>query len=190
MPEPAQMRVAPHKTRYERVQITSVSGRTLLRLKSWLPEYTTRGKPVALAGQELPSRVGATLSGAMHALCVGPGEWLITLHEHQASSLREHIEPDLSKQGLVLVDLTDGLAVLQAQGSAVREVLCKGCGLDFHPRSFLAGRCARTRFAQIPVVIECLDEPPRFDFYVARSYLRYLHSWFTDATAEFDDGAI
>jgi sarcosine oxidase subunit gamma len=72
------------------------------------------------------------------------------------------------------------------RGSAARELLSKGCGLDLHPESFPAGHCARARFAQIPVVIECLEEPPRFEMTVARSYLQYLQSWLEDAAVEFE----
>lgn len=184
MREVAQRRPAPNRT--EAVEIT-VHGRTSLRLTSWLPEYTNAAKPVVLAGRELPLQVGATLPGPMRVLCIGPGEWLIVSHKYSASSLRERIEPDLQKYGLVLADLTDGLAGLDVRGSAVREVLSKGCGLDLHPRTFPAERCARTRFAQIPLIIECLDHPHRFELHVARSYFQYLHAWLTDATAEFGD---
>jgi sarcosine oxidase subunit gamma len=177
--------VTPVSSGIEFVQINPVSGRTWLRLKSWLPQYTTGGKPVALAGYELPSQVGATLSGAMHVLCVGPGEWLIASHGHTASALRERIEHDLQGNGLALVDLTDGLATLAVSGSLARELLSKGCGLDFHPRSFPPGQCARTRFAQIAVVIECLDAPARIELIVARSHVRYLRSWLADAAIEF-----
>lgn len=187
MPERAQARSAPNKT--APLQITPVSGRTSLLLKSWLPEYTNGGRPVILAGHELPSQVGGILSGPIRALCIGPGEWVIAWHEYPASGLRQHIEPDLSRLGLVLVGLTDGLVVFEVRGPAARDVLSKGCGLDFHPRVFPAGRCARTRFAQIPVLIECLEQPSRFELYVARSYSGYLHAWLTDATVEFEQAA-
>lgn len=183
MPERAQTRAMPDETAV--IQITAVTGRTLLRLRSWLPEYMNGGRLVVLAGQELPSQVGATLGGPMRALCLAPGEWLIASDEHPPSSLREQIESDLPKDALALVDLSDGLAGLEVRGRAVRDVLSKGCGLDLHPRSFPGGRCARTRFAQIALVIECLNEPPRFELYVARSYFRYLHSWLADAAREF-----
>jgi len=185
MRERTQMRNLPNGTAV--VQITTVGGRAFLRLKSWLPADITANRPVLLAGRELPSQVGATLPGPVHVLCVGPGEWLIVSHEHPVSSLRECIEPDRRKRYLVLVDLTDGFAGLDVQGSAAREIMSKGCGLDFHPRSFPAGRCARTRFAQIPVVIDCLDQPCRFELYVARSYVDYLRSWLTDAAVEFEN---
>lgn len=180
MHEPAQM---PDKT--AAVRITAVDNISSLRLTSWLPEYTAGGKSVTLAGRELPSQVGGVLRGPMRFLCVGPAEWLIVSHQHHAMIVRHEIEPDLPKHGFALVDLTDGLAKLEIRGSAAREVLSKGCGLDFHPRTFPPGRCARTRFAQIPLVIDCLDEEPLFELYVARSSFQYLHSWLIDAAAEF-----
>ena len=98
-----------------------------------------------------------------------------------ASSLRRWLEADLSGRGVALVDVTDALVSFEIHGPATRDVLSKGCGLDFHPRSFLPGQCARTRFAQIPVLIECIDESSRFELSVAQSYSAYLHSWLKDA---------
>jgi sarcosine oxidase, subunit gamma len=167
------------------VEIIPIAGRTVLRLKSWLPEHRTGSKPVVLAGQALPTQVGRALSGTAHVLSIGPAEWLLILHDDPASMLRELIQSDLSVQGLVAVDLSEGLVGLAVQGGAARDVLSKGCGLDFHPRAFPAGRCARTRFAQIPLVVECLDDLPRFELYAARSYLHYLSEWLTDAAVEF-----
>ena len=185
MPEGTQMRSMPNNTSV--VQIAAMTFRTSLRLKSWLPEVTNGEKPVVLAGRQLPLQVGATLPGPPRVLCVGPGEWLVVSYPRQALELREDIDPDLSRQGVVLVDLTHGLAGLDVRGSAAREVLSKGSGLDFHPRSFPVDRCARTRLAQIPVVIDCLDAPPRFELYVARSYFKYLQSWVFDAACEFEN---
>jgi sarcosine oxidase subunit gamma len=171
------------------VQITPLGRRTVLRVKSWLREHTAGDKPVVLAGQALSSQVGATQSGPARVLSIAPGEWLIVSHEHPALSLRGRIEHDLLEQGLVLVDLTGGLAAVEVRGSATRELLSKGCGIDFHPRSFPAGRCVRTRFAQIPMVIECLDEPVRFELTASQSYFHYLHAWLIDAAVEFGDSS-
>src|SRR5262249_20320998 len=143
------------------------------------------GQAVALGGQTLPAQTGMTSPGSMRILCIAPGEWLIVSDDYTASSLRARLESDLPKHGLALVDVTDALASLEIRGSAARDVIAKGCGIDFHPRSLPTGRCVRTRFAQIAVVIDCIDDSPRFELSVARSYLDYLHSWLTDATAEF-----
>jgi sarcosine oxidase subunit gamma len=166
------------------IQITTLTGRTVLRVKCWLAGSVTGGKPVALAGQVLPSRAGETASESGHVLCVGPGDWLI-VSEQPASCVRERVESDVAEQGLAIVELNDGLVSLEIRGPAAREVLSKACGLDLHPSRFPAGRCARTRFAQVPVVIECRDGPPRFELIVARSYCSYLHAWLSDAATEF-----
>jgi sarcosine oxidase subunit gamma len=82
------------------------------------------------------------------------------------------------------VNLSDALSILRMQGRVAREVLSKGCGLDLHPHTFPAGRCARTRFAGLAVTLDCV-QPERFELYVARSYSSYLHAWLLDAGAEF-----
>lgn len=184
MPREA-IEVVPASNRAEAIRIAAIHGRAVLWLKSWLPEHIYSGKPLVLAGLELPSQVGTALSGPVHALCLGPGEWLTISHERTASNLREHFASDLTKYGLAVVDLSDGLAVLEVSGSFAYDTLSKGCGLDLHPCSLADGQCARTCLAQIPVVLEYIREPPRFELYVARSYLEYLRSWLTDAAAEF-----
>ena len=165
-------------------QIRPMTGRTVLRLKSWTPVHTPGG-PAMFGARELPSQVGSTLQGAMRILCTAPGEWLLVSPGNPASDLRELIEADSSRQGMALVELTSGLEVLDVGGVSVRQVLSKGCGLDFHPRRFPCGRCARTRFAQIPVLLDCIEELDRFELYVARSYAQYLKDWLLDAAVEF-----
>jgi sarcosine oxidase subunit gamma len=187
MPETAQAKAAANRTASvpdTAIRIIPLSGRTVLRLKSWLAESVNGRETVVLAGQVLPLQVGATAAKPLHVLCVGPGDWLI-VSEQPASFLSKCFELDLALDGLAIVELTDGLATLDVGGPAAREVLSKGCGLDLHSRRFPAGRCARTRFAQVPVVIERLDDPPRFELTVARSYFRYLHVWLTDAATEY-----
>jgi sarcosine oxidase subunit gamma len=154
-----------------------------LRLKSWLPQHARGGTPIVLAGRELPSRVGAASSGPIRVLCVGPAEWLMVSQAQSGPDLHKELAAELSSHGLALVDLTDGLVVLEVQGYAARDILSKGCGLDLHPRSFPVASCARTRFAQTAVVIACLDDPNHFELLVGRSYHRYLHDWLVDAAA-------
>lgn len=160
------------------VHIAPVSGRTVLRLKSWLPEVMTGDVPVVLAGQELPAEVGATLSGPIHVLCTAPGGWLIT--SSVFTCLKQYVSGGVAQQHIALADVTAGLTVLDVHGPGARDVLSKGCGLDFHPRCFPTGRCAGTRLAQIAVLIDCVDTLPRFELYVSKSYSHYLQDWLID----------
>lgn len=158
--------------------------RSLLQVKSWLPEHNAGRQAVCVGGCELPREVGATLPSPLHALCLSPCEWLLVLDEPCASSVNRLSATPL-EVGVLLLNVTDGLAALRVRGRAARDVLAKGCGLDFYPQAFPAGRCARTRLAQMPVVIDCIDEFPSFDLYVARSHQRFLGDWLEDAAAEF-----
>jgi sarcosine oxidase subunit gamma len=164
--------------REEVVQVALSQRRTLLRLKAWQQD----GALVELDGRQLPAHVGETLGGPLRVQCIGPGDWLILSNESAASALLANLEGGLRQRGLAFVDVTDALACIEVGGAAARDVLSRACGLDFHPRSFPVGFCARTRFAQVPVVIECLDEAPRFELSVSRSYVTYLIRWLADAS--------
>ena len=159
-------------------QVRTATGRTVVRLKSWRAARIDRA-PLALAGCALPDSVGTVTDGLPRVLCTGPGEWLLVYAPTSTARLRNILAPELSFQSLVLVDLTDGLVVLEVSGSSSRDVMARSCGLDL--QRFCAGQCARTRFAQIPVVIDCVQDPETFHLYAPRSYATWLTQWLRDA---------
>lgn len=181
MPEPIPLRAVPPAALLIRIQ--PPPERVRYRLRSWLPEVHDGRQPVLLSGRALPVETGATLPDLPRVLCLGPGDWLLVSQPHQAATLREQLEPAASRCGLAWTEMTDGLAMLEVSGAAVRELLAKGCGLDLHPRAFPPGRCARTRLAQIAVVVDC-RAATRFELYVARSHAAWLHDWLADAASE------
>src|SRR5580693_5837468 len=129
MPE---LDLAPHTMGDRAFHVRPASARAVLRLKSWQLKRS-EGTPLVLAGCELPGAVGTETEGMPRVLCTGPGEWLVVYAQTGVTRLRHILAPDLKPQCLALVDLTDGLAVLEVSGSGVREVLAKSCGLDFDP---------------------------------------------------------
>lgn len=170
----------------EALQLCALPNQSVVRLKSWLPPHSAAA-PV-IAGLPLPDTVGTIAAGLGRILCLGPTEWLLVSNDHSAAALCAQLATEAVQQALAVVDLSDALPAVRVSGSAVRDVLSKGCGLDFHPRSFPTQRCARTRLAQIPVVIACPQEPFSFELYAARSYSGYLQSWLSDAALEFVEG--
>lgn len=158
------------------IRIDAIEGRTVWQLKTWLaPQSETRRG--ILEEHSLPLRVGAisTAFGGL-VLGIGPQEWLIVSDAQPAT-------PSFASD-FIAAEVSDALAVLEVQGASARELLSKGCGLDLHPRVFGVGQCARTRFAQIPVVLICIDDLHRFELYVARSYAQYLRAWLVDAASD------
>jgi sarcosine oxidase, subunit gamma len=155
------------------VEITSVRHGAILSLKAWPSEQGASPRAITLEGAQVPATVGATSGGATRILCIAPGEWL-AISDHESSlALRE-------RQGIEMIDLSDAFVAVRVEGQGAGDLLASGCGLDFDPARFPRGTCARTRFAQIPVVMTCLDHTC-YELLVARSYGSWLTSWLVDA---------
>jgi sarcosine oxidase subunit gamma len=167
------------------LHLTVLNGHRILKLKSWFREFADGTRRVILAGRELPVHVGETLVGSQRLLAIGPGEWLLIVPEMAYATFLEQIKNELDELGVVWVDLSDSLVRIELRGPAARDVLSKGCGLDMHPGQFPAGRCAATRCAGIPMIIEPVIDSGCFILTLARSYLRYAQSWLRDAAVEF-----
>jgi len=157
------------------VRISGSALRAAVRLKTW-----------ATGGET--SLVPPGLNGQIRFLALGPGERLVLSDDIAGPQLCDRFRAHLTGYHIALVDLSCALKGLRVEGPAARDVLAKGCGLDLDPRSFPAGAATRTRFAQLPVVIECRDLASRYELYVGRSYVAYLKSWLEDAALEFQDG--
>jgi sarcosine oxidase, subunit gamma len=163
----------------EGVRIREVGSRAVVQLKSHAAAPRDgRGMEGLLFGSSL---VLPDLQGQLRILVLGPGQCLAISDTIEGAKLRERLLQHLVGQDIAAVDLSCGLKTLRVEGAATLEVLGKGCGLDLHPRSFPAGHCTRTRFAQLAVIIECTDLKPCFELYVGRSYASYLKAWLADA---------
>lgn len=169
-------------------QITALGARATLRVQA-RPTHDSIGFPESVLDTKLQKRLGALEPRQWQILPLGPGDWLIISDSLTASSLRDRVADAAGGATFVIVDMTDAFKVLEVRGAVARDVLAKGCGLDFHPSVFAPGRSARTRFAGMPVLIACLGEPDSFELRVPRSYEWYLHEWLTDAAIEFHSGA-
>jgi len=144
-----------------------------LRLRPPFPAYLA-GIPLPLA----PNRVAAT--GKLRALWLGPDEWLVVV-EGDAPDLLPRLERAVVGRRAAVSDLSSSRAIIEIGGSAARDVLAAGCGLDLHPRAFGPGQCAQTLLARVPVILDQLDEVPHFRLLVRRSYVRWLVDWLIDA---------
>jgi sarcosine oxidase, subunit gamma len=169
-----------HMVRSGAFRLQAASERSVLRVKSCLARLS-RGPQLNLPGCPLPDEIGAVTQGSSRVLTTGPGEWLLSFAPTQADRLRNVWAHELSSQGLALVDLTQGPAVLEVSGAEARDLLAGNCVLVLDVRRFPAGRCARTRFAQMPVVINCIQSSGTSELYVSRSYEPYLKGQLPDA---------
>jgi sarcosine oxidase, subunit gamma len=157
-----------------RLHIAPVGERVVLQLQS------------SASDPPPPLLMPSDLAADVRVLTLGPSEWLAVCDRIDANRLRERLDHHFAGQGITGVELSCGIKVLRVEGAATRELLSKGCGLNLDPDSFPVGKSTRTRFAQLAVVMDCVDPSPCFELYVGRSYLGWLTAWLEDAAAEFE----
>jgi sarcosine oxidase subunit gamma len=144
-----------------------------LRLRPPFPAYLA-GVPLPLS----PNRVATT--GPLRALWLAPDEWLVVAEEG-APDLAGRLERAVRERRVAVTDMSSSRAIIEITGGAARDLLAAGCGLDLHPRVFGPSHCVQTLLAGVPVILDQLDETPRYRILVGRSYARWLGDWLIDA---------
>ena len=116
---------------------------------------------------------------------LGPNEWLIVTPDESRRRIEHDLRRALSAQHFALTDVSGGQTALHLHGTHVRDVLAKGCPIDFHPRVFGIGQCAQSHLGKAPVLIGQIEEQPYFELIVRRSFADYLWTWLETAAEEY-----
>ena len=138
----------------------------------------------ATLGQELPHSANTMTSGDSRVFWLGPDEWLIVASAEDTLGLLTRLRESLSGQHASVTDMSGGQIALRLAGPGVRDVLAKGCTLDFHPHKFKVGTCAQSGLAKANVLIGLVDDQPVYEIVVRRSFAEYLVLWFGHAARE------
>lgn len=155
-----------------------------IRVQTWDGEAAVPPKVAQMLGSDWPQETGAVASGRADILCVGPTDWLVIGTDPDATALLQRLEEAFEGSAFRATNVSQALARIEIAGPEARTLLAKGCALDLHPSRFAPGRCARTRFAGMPVIVHC-TQPSTFECIVTLSYAEYFLSWLTDAALEF-----
>ncbi len=165
-----------------------------IRLQPHLGHVNLRGDPdnadfIAAARsaleQELPVTPNTMGTGTHHIYWLGPNEWLVVCNISDRPDLMAGLRESLSGLHASVTDVTGGQIAIQLSGPGVRDVLAKGCTLDFHPDTFKAGSCAQSGLAKANVLISLVDDHPTFEIVVRRSLAEYLALWLRQAAGEY-----
>jgi sarcosine oxidase, subunit gamma len=157
---------------------------SIIRVQTWDYDSPAPSAAEEVLGTTWPRRTGTFASGHGDIVCTGPTDWLVILTDPGTSVLSQRLDAALTGSTFRATDLSQALVRVSIEGPGGRTLLAKGCALDLHPTRFPPGRCARTRFAGMPVVVRCMRDCA-FECIVTRSYAEYLQSWLTDAALEF-----
>lgn len=167
----------------------------IVREEPFLGHLNLRGKPedahfagavTGVMGDSLPM-VPNTLTelNAITMYWLGPDEWLIITPDESRKRIEVDLRRALSAQHFALTDVSGGQTVLHLHGGHVRDVLAKGCPIDFHPRVFGIGQCAQSHLGKAPILIGQLEEQPYFELIVRRSFAAYVWTWLEVAAEEY-----
>ena len=110
-----------------------------------------------------------------------PNTWLvISIKEN----IVEIIEETCNSKNFAVTDISHSRAVIQIKGLQAKEILKKGCPLNFN--EFEKNNCAGTVFHGINIVVDFVDNnPDTFNLLTLRSFGESFYHHIIDAALEF-----
>ena len=125
-------------------------------------------------------------AGERVVIWLGPDEWLVVSSPESRERVADKLEEALSGLHVAVNDISSGQTIIRLRGPRARDLLSKGCPLDFHPRAFGAGQCAQSHIAKSNALIIQVDDTPTYDVIVRRSFADYLARWLLHSGMEYD----
>ena len=123
-------------------------------------------------------------AGERHIVWLGPDEYLLLCESGKEKALYDTLTSTIKANHFAITDVSDSLCALSLSGAAVRDVLAKGCSLDFLPSKFGAGRCAQSLLAHAGITLMALPDDA-FILICRTSFAPYVHDWLVDAALEY-----
>ena len=110
-----------------------------------------------------------------------PKTWLIISSKED---IVERIKEKCNSGNFAVTDISHSRAVIRIKGLQAREVLKKGCPINFN--EFKANNCAGTVFHGINIIIDSIDNnPDTYNLLTLRSFGESFYHYITDAALEF-----
>ena len=139
----------------------------------------------ATLGQELPVSANTMSIGNNRVYWLGPDEWLINTSVEDTAGLVTRLRDAVFGQHASVTDVSGGQIAMRLSGPEVRDVLARGCTLDFHPDEFHVGACAQSGLAKANVLIGLVHDQLAYEIVVRRSFAEYLVSWLRHSAGEY-----
>jgi len=110
-----------------------------------------------------------------------PNTWLVISRKE---NIVETIKEKCNSENFAVTDISHSRAVIQIKGLQAKEILKKGCPLNFN--EFEKNNCAGTVFHGINIVVDFADNnPDTFNLLTLRSFGESFYHHITDAALEF-----
>ena len=110
-----------------------------------------------------------------------PNTWLVISRKE---NIVEIIKRTCNIENFGITDISHSRAVIQIKGLQTKEILKKGCPLNFN--EFEKNNCAGSVFHGISIVVDFIDnDPDTFNLLTLRSFGESFYHHITDAALEF-----
>jgi len=114
-------------------------------------------------------------------LWTAPSTWLVISRKE---NIVETIKEKCKSENFAVTDISHSRAVIQIKGLQAKEILKKGCPLNFN--EFEKNNCAGTVFHGINIVVDFVDNnSDTFNLLTLRSFGESFYYHITDAALEF-----
>ena len=114
-------------------------------------------------------------------LWIAPATWLVISRK---ANIVEIIKEKCDIENFAITNISHSRAVIQIKGIQAKEVLKKGCPLNFN--EFEINNCAGTVFHGINIVVDFVgNNPDKFNLFTLRSFGESFYHHITDAALEF-----
>ena len=137
---------------------------------------------IQIDGLEFPLQNSKVLSNKeTRILWSAPSTWLVI---SKKENIDETIKEQCNSENFGITNISHSRAVIQINGIQAKEILKKGCPLNFN--EFEKNNCAGTVFHGITIVVDCVDNnPDTFNLLTLRSFGESFYHHITDAALEF-----
>ena len=155
------------------VSLREITTRGMIDLRGLTTDRKFMAAAKEVLGVDLPKapRTSNTF-GEVKALWLSPDQWFILCAREKAPALAADLAKAVEKTHALAVDVSDMRSIIRIEGECAREVMMKGCSLDFTDTDFTSGYVRRVRFAEIAALFNIVDDNT-VDLYVFRSYANY-----------------
>jgi len=137
---------------------------------------------IQIDGLELPLQSSKVSSNKeTRILWTAPSTWLVI---SKKENIVEIIKEKCNNDNFAITDISHSRAIIQIKGLQAKEILKKGCPLNFN--EFEKNNCAGSVFHGINIVVDFVDNnPDTFNLLTLRSFGESFYHHITDAALEF-----
>ena len=174
----------------EESNLLKISANSKLKIFQIVQYKKSKIEPKGIDGLKLPTTSLTVNSNSdltydqTRVMWSGPRTWILTSSK---PNIIDMVKESFNKEDFAVTDLSQSRSVIEIKGKNAKEVLKKGCPLNFD--DFKKNNCAGSVFHGITILIDMVeDDPDTFNLFCLRSFSESFYHAITDSALE--DGYI